>query len=258
MPLFGKTEEQKAAETEYEQLLLGMSAGTVELAGLGQKLSTIAEAAGIKQSKQSKRIDGAFRGLCERILDDDILTPEEERELLTVGEAVGIDNAALNVRYPDLTARIVIAGANDGRLPAEPNPQLMAKRDEQVHLELPATLLKEVVHREVRGGGSGVSIPIGGGMRFRTGGFRGRSVVVGTSLEPADSGILSVTSKRTVFQGSKKTQECKYDKLVGLQTYTDAVQLSVSNRQTPSMYGVQSGPLVAAIINTAVNRLTEE
>jgi hypothetical protein len=39
-----------------------------------------------------------------------------------------------------------------------------------------------------------------------------------------------VTSQRTLFQGSRKTQECRYDKLVGLQPYTDAVQLSVSNR----------------------------
>jgi hypothetical protein len=31
-----------------------------------------------------------------------------------------------------------------------------------------------------------------------------------------------VTSQRTVFQGSRKTQECRYDKLVGLQPYTDA------------------------------------
>ena len=255
MSLFGKSDEQKAAEAQHQELLRGMAAGTVELAGLPEKLSSTATAAGIKQNKQEKLIDQAFRGLCDRILEDDILTPEEEQELLAVGEAVGIDNAALNAKYPDLTARIVIAGANDGRLPVDPAPQLMTKGDEEVHLELPATFLKEKVHREFRGGGSGISVPIGGGVRLRTGGFRGKSVVVGTSIEPADSGFLSVTSKRTVFQGSKKTQECRYDKLVGLQTYHDAVQLSVSTRQTPSMYGVQSGPMVAAIINTAINRL---
>ena len=205
-------------------------------------------------------VDQAFRGLVERVLDDDILDEEEENEVLATGQAVGIDNAEMNVRYPDLTVRLVIAGANDGRLPVVSDPQLMTKGDEEVHLELPANLMKEVVHREFRGGSSGVSIPIAKGVRFRTGSFRGKPVVVGTSIEPADSGFLSVTNKRTVFQGSRKTQECKYDKLVGMQTYTDAVQLNVSNRQTPSMYGTQNGHglLVAAIINAAVNRLAEE
>ena len=220
-----------------------MSDGTGRIAGLGEKLSTTAAAAGIKQGKQAQLLDGAFRELCERILDDDILTPEEEQELLAVGEAVGIDNAVLNARYPDLTARVVVAGANDGRLPVVPDPQLMVKGDEEVHLELPATFLKEKVHREYRGGGSGIDpyrrrrarsywrlqSQVGGyGNDDRT--HRQRHHF-GHGQEGGLSGI------------PRKTQECKYDKLVGMQTYPDAVQLSVSNRQTPSMYGVQSGPL---------------
>ena len=259
MPLFGRTEEQKAAEAEHMELLRGMSDGTVELAGLGDKLASTAAAAGMKQNKQAKLVDESFRGLCARVLDDDILTEDEEKELMTVADTVGIDSEAFAIRYSDLATRVVIAAVNDGRLTVVENPQLMTKGDEEVYVELAADLMKEVVHREFRGGGSGVSIPIAKGVRFRTGGFRGKSVVTGTSIEPADSGVLSVTSKRTVFQGSRKTQECRYDKLVALQTYTDAVQLSVSNRQTPSMYGVQDGhgPLVAAIINAAVNRLAE-
>jgi len=35
-------------------------------------------------------------------------------------------------------------------------------------------------------------------------------------------------------------------------------EVSVSNRQTPSVSAVQEGALVAAIINTTVNRLAED
>ena len=70
MPLFGKSEEQKAAEAQHMQFLRGMSDGTVELASLGEKLSSTAAAAGIKQGKEAKLIDQAFRGLVERMLNN--------------------------------------------------------------------------------------------------------------------------------------------------------------------------------------------
>ena len=70
MPLFGKSEDQKAAEAQHMELLHGMSDGTVELDGLGGKLSSTAQAAGIKQGKEAKLVDQAFRGLVERVLDE--------------------------------------------------------------------------------------------------------------------------------------------------------------------------------------------
>ena len=147
---------------------------------------------------------------------------------------------------PDRHRRSERRTASRGR-PSTVNDQ--GRRDRCPAWEIPASLMKEVVHREFRGGSQGVSVPLGKGFRYRVGGFRGRSVVTGTSIEPADNGLLSITSQRTVFQGSRKTQECRYDKLVGRDTYTDALQLNVSNRQTPSMYGVQDGlgPVAAAI-----------
>jgi hypothetical protein len=83
----------------------------------------------------------------------------------------------------------------------------------------------------------------------RTGAMRGQSVVVGTSIENVDTGVLAVTSQRTLFSGSQKTVECKDSKLVGLQVYTDGIAIDVSNRQNASMFRVEDGPFVAAIIN---------
>jgi hypothetical protein len=251
---FRKSEEEKAAEARYLELLAGMTEGTVELGGLGQQLRAAASAAGLRERKAEQLADQAFRRLIERALADDLLTEDEEEELLAAGAEVGVDNAALNERFFDLLQRMIIGGANAGRLPVVPNPHVMAKRDEEVHLELPAQLMKEVVHREYRGGSRGVSFRVAKGVRVHTSGFRGHSVVTGTTIEPADAGVLSITSQRTVFQGSRKTQECRYDKLVGMEPYIDAIQIAVSNRQTPSLYQVANGVLVAAVINTAVQR----
>ena len=42
-------------------------------------------------------------------------------------------------------------------------------------------------------------------VRYRVGQTRGHSVVVGTQLQPEDSGILAITSSRAAYLGSHKT-----------------------------------------------------
>ena len=144
---------------------------------------------------------------------------------------------------------------NDDRLPVIPDPHLMAKKGEVVHLETQAALLKEVAVREYRGGYSGVSFRVAKGVRYNTGGFRGRSVVVGTKLQAMDTGILSVSSTRAVFLGTAKTIEFAYSKLVNLDVFDDGIRFHVSNRQTAHLFRLDSGPVVAATINAALQRL---
>ena len=188
------------------------------------------------------------------MLADDLLTEAEELEFFEVADALGIDEVALGARFADLLRHLLIARVNDGRLPIVDDPRLMTKQGEEVHLEVHASLMKEVVHREYRGGSSGVSVPLGLGIRFNTGGFRGRSVVLGTSLQVADSGLLSVTDRRLVYHGQRKTQESRYDRLVSLEAYTDGIRVGVSNRQNASLYRVPSGAVVAAVVNAATQR----
>jgi hypothetical protein len=59
---------------------------------------------------------------------------------------------------------------------------------------------------------------------------------------------------RAVFVGRRKTIEHRYDKLVSLQAYTDAVALGVTNRQSTTLLRVDDGPYVAAFIAAAARR----
>jgi len=115
------------------------------------------------------------------------------------------------------------------------------RQGEIAHGTFGVALMKEATVREWRGRSSGVSVPIGFGMRYRVGRTRGRSVVVGTELVAADSGLFVVTSTRSLFAGSKKTLEFRHDRLVGLQQFTDGVQINVSNRQAASLLKFAKG-----------------
>jgi hypothetical protein len=122
----------------------------------------------------------------------------------------------------------------------ESDPGLMLKPDEAVFGKVAGCSLVE----ERRGPGhwqgaySGFSVPIGtiGGhpVRYHVGGTRGH-YVQGTPLPTAiDSGTVIVTNRRVIFQGTRQTRECLYDKLIGFQHSEDgSTTLSVSNREKP-------------------------
>ncbi len=90
-----------------------------------------------------------------------------------------------------------------------------------------------------QGRSSGVSIPIGsiGGrtIRYRTGSSRGHFMQGMPAPTAIDTGNFYITNQRAIFQGTKQTRECRFDKLVGFQHTADGSTIfSVSNRQKPT------------------------
>ena len=135
---------------------------------------------------------------------------------------------------------------------------MICKRCEVVHLEVVASLLKEVAVREFRGGSQGLSFPIGKtGVRYRVGGMRGRIVTVGSEMQVQDSGVFAVTSQRIAYLGSVKSSEILFTKRMGLEVFSDGIRLQASNRQNALLFRFEqsvSGDAVAATIKAAVQR----
>jgi zinc-ribbon domain len=202
-----------------------------------------------------RRRNRDFRAHVEAALADDILSADEEASLMAWAEAQGVTDADWRKHFGDLLDRMLIASVNDGRLPdVTAQANLVLAKGERVHLLVAASLMKEVAIREFRGGSGGFSIPIAKGVRYRTSRFRGRSVVVGTELQVADQGTLSITSVRAVFAGTRRTIELPYAKLAHLNVFTDGISFNVTNRQTVPLFKVPNGHVVAAIVSAAAQR----
>ena len=198
--------------------------------------------------------DRDFRAHVEQALDDDILSATEEADLFAWAETQGITDRDWP-KFRDLLDRMLIASVNDGRLPdITSQATIVLKPGERAHYVVTASLMKEVTLREFRGGSHGFSFPIVKGVRFRTGSFRGKSVVVGTQMQVADQGGCWVTSLRVVFTGQRKTLDLPYAKLANLNVFTDGVSFNMTNRQTVPLLKVPSGQVVAAIVNAAAQR----
>ena len=106
------------------------------------------------------------------------------------------------------------------------------------------------------GGSSGVSIPVGGGIRFRVGAMKGQ-VVPGIELQvDKDQGVVMLTTERLIFTGPIKTQEWNFDKLLMLSTNEDESDyfISVSNRQKTS--GVRFDPATGREFNRFLGSAT--
>ncbi len=202
--------------------------------------------------------NNAFRGACEAALADDILSVQEELAFGDLADAMEIDQATLESGFRDLFFRLAVARANDGRLSEIESPHLMTKGEEVVHLETIASLMKEVAIREYQGGYGGVSFRVAKGVRYSTGRTRGRSVVVGTEWQVADRGAFSVSSTRAVFLGNAKSIEFPYSKLMGMDVFSDGIRLRSSNRQTTPLFQLESGDVVAATLNAAIQRFEEQ
>ena len=244
-------EREHTEDAEYHAAL-------AKLRGGDDSPDTLAELRRLADPRWQKEAHAALLAYSERLLADDVLSHDEETRWESVSDVLGVHTAEMATpEFLPLLARLSIAQINDGRLP-ELDPgmsHLMAKRGEIIHLETGATLMKEVVDREFRGGSQGVSIPMGHGVRFRTGGFHGKSVVVGTHLATADTGPIVVSSTRIVFLGGRKTIETPYTKLAGIDAFSDGIRIHASNRQTSPLFTVGiDGQVIAATIQAAAQR----
>jgi hypothetical protein len=112
-----------------------------------------------------------------------------------------------------------------------------------------AQLLHEVKDTEFRGTSGGISIPLGHGFRYRVGEMRGHVVMLATHWEAADSGgDLTVTNRRILYSGKRKTLELPLKKLVTLNVFSDGLDLGASGQSSNATLRVRNPHLTAATI----------
>jgi len=110
------------------------------------------------------------------------------------------------------------------------------KRGERAVAVIPGVTLKEP--RSVRttyGGGGGPSFRIAKGVYFRTGGFAARSESH-EEIKAIDSGTLTLTNRRVVFAGKKRTINFSLGKIVGMEPYRDGIAISRDGKQRREYY----------------------
>jgi hypothetical protein len=106
------------------------------------------------------------------------------------------------------------------------------------------------------GGSQGFSFRVAKGIHYRIGANRGTFVQGEEQLAVIDTGTVTVTSRRIVFQGAKQSREWAFAKVLGIQhdPALPLTMISVSNRQKVSgfTYDEQHAPTVRFRVSMAV------
>jgi hypothetical protein len=243
-----------AARAEYQARVERLVSMT-ELPDVSQSrpLSELRDATALSPEELEGIHVEAMSKLVSAAVADDILTVEENQHLDAALATFGLTWDRFGSVHPSLLEQAFVSSINGGILPEVTSPHILAKKGEIVHYECTANLMKEVAVRQYQGGYSGFSFPIGKtGVRYRVGATKGHSVQVGTQMQVADSGLLSVTNKRVVYAGSRKTVDMPYSKLINLTAYSDGIQFHLSNRVNAPLFTMPRGAnVVAAIVNRA-------
>lgn len=253
--LQAQKKERENARNWYYGLVRQAALGTVVVADVAADVVKWRAAAAMSPADLTNLNIQIWREAMESVVADDIVSQVEEDRLNSLGELIGVDYLTPTVLGPDLGGRLMIARINDGRLPVVAVPKILLKKAETAHFEVQAALMKEVIERETRGAYSGWSFRVAKGVRFSTGGYRGKSVVVGTHLTVADTGALTLTSARAVYTGMRKTMELPYSKLLSVSVFNDGIQFQMSNRQSAPLFRVPDGRVAAAVVNAAYQNL---
>lgn len=132
--------------------------------------------------------------------------------------------------------------AEQGGIPTVPT-NIMLKSDERAFYCAPASLYETRAVRHYQSGFAGFRIAKG----IWIGGSQGRSVS-NQEWAKLDSGMLTVTDKRIVFEGDGAARTIAVGKVVSVEERRDSVEVSVENRQKSMVFSAANPLILAAVI----------
>ena len=126
---------------------------------------------------------------------------------------------------------------------------IILRKAETPHWSEPAELLEErVVGRRYEGGSQGMSIRIAKGLSYRIGAQKGR-LITDKAMVSVSKGDLIITNQRVIFQGSMKSINLPFTKLLEFRCLDDGIVLT-NDKGKPcfiQFFNSKNGAIVEAI-----------
>jgi hypothetical protein len=194
---------------------------------------------------QSNLSEKDFERIREEIFDEFVkdflrigkIFAGDRAAVVEVARQLGFSRESLNAierhfQYFELIHAIETSSLD--RLPIAGNSKVILRKGEIDYFTAKGSLLEErVTKRELVGRSHGISIPTPiKGVRYRVGQSRGK-MISERGMVPISYGEFTVTNRRLVFTGDKKSANSEFSKLQDYELFTDAIRYSMTTRQTP-------------------------
>jgi hypothetical protein len=162
----------------------------------------------------------------EKVLEDGVLSADEETRLVTVANATGIDQANAGPAWVRVAKAAVLRDVLEGRIPqrvaVEGHRANLMRAERPVWLFNAVRYYEERTSRSFQGVSHGLSIRIAKGVYYRPSAFRG-SPVETTKITHVDNGQVLVTSHHVYFLGTRKSFRVPYRKVVTVEPFKDGI-----------------------------------
>ncbi len=197
------------------------------------------------------------RGALRSALADARLTPEEDQQLIRLQQQLGLSEEDLGEDVNRLARLRLLARVEAGELPTVESPLPLVPR-EVCHWVVQASLADRLeMPGRPRLEPQGVTLAVTGGRRFSAAGHRA-ALRPNEEILPVDLGMFVVTSRRTLFQGAKRTVSIPHARLESVVLFADGLRLDESVDSARGFILVEDAELTAAILLQAARRRREE
>lgn len=198
-----------------------------------------------------------YRGALREAVQDARLTPDEDASLRQLQAQLGLSEADLGSDLTHLSRLRMFARIEAGDLPRVDSPLALVPH-EHCHWVVQSTLADELhLPRGPRATLNSVHFDVLAPGAFSVVGDRA-ALRPSERVLPTDIGILVVTSRRTVFQGAKRTVSIPHARLEGIDLHLDGLRLEEVGGSSRGYLLVEDAELTAAILLQAARRRRAE
>lgn len=175
------------------------------------------------------------------------LTRDEDAALKRLQEQLGLTEHDLGRDFKRLSRLRMLARIAEGNMPQVQSPVPLVP-DERCHWVVQCTLAERIsLPQSSRRPLAGVSFEVMSAEPFAASGPR-EALRPADDILPSDIGALVVTSRRTIFQGAKRTVSVPHARAEHLKLYADGVRLEEIAQTVRRYFLIEDPELACAII----------
>lgn len=188
-----------------------------------------------------------YRGALRDAAADARLTADEDASLKRLQEQLGLSEQDLGVDFPQLSRLRMLARVAAGNMPQVQSPVPLVP-DERCHWVVQCTLAERIaLPQPSRRPLAGVSFAVLDSEPFAAAGPRDE-LRPAEEVLPSDIGVLIITSRRTIFQGARRTLSVPHARAENVTLYADGIQLEELAQTARRFFLLEDPELACAIL----------
>jgi hypothetical protein len=223
------------------------------------------EIAELERLRQAKDLSSAevrtiaraiYRRALNDALHDDHLSPEEDQALRGLQTQLNLSEAELERDHLQLSRLRLLAQVANGHLPVV-EPPIPLVPQETCHWVVQTSFAERLGLARKADALRGIRLSVSGDEPLTVKGERD-SLRPSEAILPIDLGVLVITSRRTHFQGAKRTLTIPHARLEHILLYADGIRLDELGGNAKAHLLVDDAEVTAAIMLQAARRRRAE